>query len=118
MGAHKLDSIFNPQRIALIGVTTNPNSVGGKVLSNLVGAGFMGVVYPVNPATEAVLGIHCFPDITSLPHTPDLAVICTPATQVPGLVRECGEAGIRGMIIMSAGFKETGAEGADSRRTD
>lgn len=112
MGARKLDPIFNPQRIALIGVTTNPNSVGGKVLSNLVGAGFMGVVYPVNPATEAVLGIHCFPDIKSLPHTPDLAVICTPAPQVPGLVRECGEAGIHGMIIMSAGFKETGAEGA------
>lgn len=112
LGAHRLDSIFKPQRIALIGVTTNPNSVGGKVLSNLVGAGFTGVVYPVNPATEAVLGIHCFPDIRSLPHKPDLAVICTAAQQVPGLVRECGEAGVRGMIIMSAGFKESGATGA------
>ncbi len=111
MGAHRLDSIFNPQRIALIGVTTNPNSVGGKVLSNLVGAGYMGVVYPVNPDTEAALGIHCFPTIASLPHTPDLAVVCTPAAQVPALVQECGKAGIRGMIIMSAGFKETGAEG-------
>jgi acetyltransferase len=111
MGVHKLDAIFKPQRIALIGVTTNPNSVGGKVLSNLVGGGFSGVVYPVNPDTEAVLGIHCFPDIKSLPKTPDLGVICTAAPQVPRLVRQCGEAGILGLIIMSAGFKETGAEG-------
>jgi acetyltransferase len=111
MDIHKLDRIFKPQRIALIGVTTNPNSVGGKVLTNLVGGGFSGVVYPVNPTSEAVLGIQCYPDIKGLPKTPDLAVICTPANQVPGFVRECGEAGILGLIIMSAGFKEIGPEG-------
>ena len=111
MDIHKLDQIFKPQRIALIGVTTNPNSVGGKVLSNLVGGGFNGVVYPVNSTSEAVLGIQCYPDIKSLPRTPDLAVICTAANQVPRLVRECGEAGILGLIIMTAGFKEIGPEG-------
>jgi len=108
----KLDQIFNPQRIAVIGVTTNPNSVGGKVISNLVGSGFRGVVYPVNPTSEAVLGIQCYPDVNNLPKTPDLGVICAPAPQVPDLVRQCGEAGILGIIIMSAGFRETGAEGA------
>jgi len=112
MGVHKLDGIFNPQRIAVLGVTINPNSVGGKVLSNLVGGGFRGVVYPVNPDSEAVLGIQCYPDVNHLPNTPDLAVICSPATQVPGLVEQCGQAGIMGIIIMSAGFKETGKEGA------
>jgi acetyltransferase len=111
MNIHNLGSIFNPQRIALIGITTNPNSVSGKVLINLVSGGFRGVVYPVNPDHEAVMGIPCFPDIKSLPKTPDLAIICTPSVKVPGIVRECGEAGILGLIIMSAGFKETGEEG-------
>jgi len=106
-----LDRIFNPRRIALIGVTINPNSVGGKVLGNLIGGGFRGVVYPVNPDSEAVLGIQCYPDIKNLPKTPDLAVICSPAEKVPDQVRECGEAGILGLVIMSAGFKETGEAG-------
>jgi acetyltransferase len=111
MDVHRLDRIFKPKRIAVVGVTINPNSVGGKVVSNLVGGGFTGVVYPVNPQHEAVLGIHCFPDVRSLPRTPDLAILCTPPDQVPGLVRTCGEAGILGLIIMSAGFKETGEAG-------
>jgi len=116
MGAHKLDSIFNPKRIAVIGVTTNPRSVSGKILGNLVGGGFRGVVYPVNPDYEAVLGIQCYPAINALPHTPDLAVICTPPEQVPGVVRQCGEAGVRGIIIVSAGFKEVGEKGRDLER--
>ncbi|MEI6455797.1 MAG: bifunctional acetate--CoA ligase family protein/GNAT family N-acetyltransferase [bacterium] len=111
MNIHKLNNIFNPQRIALIGVTTNPNSVSGKVLINLVSGGFKGVVYPVNPDYEAVMGIPCYKDIKSLPRVPDLGIICTPAEKVPGVVRECGEAGILGLIIMSAGFKEIGEEG-------
>jgi len=108
---HKLDRLFKPQRIALIGVTPNPNSVGGKVLSNLVGGGFHGVVYPVNPTTEAVMGIPCYTDMKSLPKTPELGIICTPANDVPDMVRQCGEAGILGIIIISAGFGETGREG-------
>jgi acetyltransferase len=111
MVVNRLDRIFKPKRIAVVGVTINPNSVGGKVVGNLVGGGFAGVVYPVNPQHEAVLGIHCFPDIKSLPKTPDLAVICAPAEQVPSAVRSCGEAGILGIIIMTAGFRETGEAG-------
>lgn len=111
MDVHKLERLFNPQRIALIGVTINPKSVGGRVLSNLVGGGFRGVVYPVNPDSEAVLGIQSYPDVNALPKTPDLAVICTPAEKVPDMVRACGEAGILGLIIMSAGFREIGPEG-------
>ncbi len=108
---HKLDSIFNPRRIALIGVTINPQSVGGRVLANLVGGGFRGVVYPINEESEAVMGVPCYPSLEALPKTPDLAVICTPAERVPGAVRQCGEAGVGGVIIMSAGFKETGEAG-------
>jgi acetyltransferase len=105
------DKIFNPQRIALIGVTSNPQSVGGKVLSNLIGGGFTGVVYPVNPLFEAVLGIQCYSSIKELPKKPDLAVICATAPQVPEIIHQCGEAGILGVIIISAGFKEIGPEG-------
>ena len=111
MAIKKLDSIFKPKRIALIGVSNNPDSVGGITLRNLVGGGFNGVVYPVNPKREAVFGIPCYPDVKSLPKTPDLAVIMTAAKWVPQLVRECGEAGVHGLIIMSAGFKEAGEEG-------
>ncbi|MCX6270172.1 MAG: bifunctional acetate--CoA ligase family protein/GNAT family N-acetyltransferase [Bacteroidetes bacterium] len=111
MSVYNLDKIFNPRRIALVGATVNPNSVSGKTLSNLVSGGFKGVVYPVNRDEEAVLGIPCFPDIKGLPRTPDLAIICTAAEQVPAVVGECGEAGIMGIIIMSAGFRETGEEG-------
>ncbi len=111
MDVHGLDRIFKPKRIAIVGVTINPNSVGGKVLGNLIGGGFAGVVYPVNPQHEAVLGIYCFPDLKSLPKTPDMAVICTPPDQVPRVVRDCGEARILGLIIITAGFKETGNAG-------
>lgn len=111
MSVHKLESFFNPKRIALIGASINPNSVSGKVLSNLVGGGFRGVVYPVNPQFEAVLGIQCYSDLVSLPKTPDLAVICTSAEQVPDYINKCGESGIMNIIIMSAGFKEAGEEG-------
>ncbi|HZH71788.1 MAG TPA: GNAT family N-acetyltransferase, partial [Mariniphaga sp.] len=94
-----------------LGVSNNPNSVGGITLRNLVSGGYNGVVYPVNPKREAVFGITCYPDVKSLPKVPDLAVIMTSAKIVPQLIRECGEAGIYGIIIMSAGFKEAGEEG-------
>jgi len=111
MGIKQLDKIFRPQRIALIGVKNDPMSVSGITLRNIIGGGFDGVVYPVNPNHEAVLGIQCYPNVKSLPRTPDLAVIATSAGIVPQLVRECGEAGITGIIIMSAGFREIGSEG-------
>nr|HPQ41899.1 CoA-binding protein [bacterium] len=111
MTIRNLDAIFQPERIALIGVTPNPRSVSGSVLRNLINGGFRGVVYPVNPDSEAVLGIPCYPALSALPRTPDLAIICTPPEQVPGVVRDCGEKGVRGVIIITAGFRETGAEG-------
>jgi acetyltransferase len=111
MDVHNLGRIFDPNRIALLGVTQNPNSVGGKVLGNLVGGGFRGVVYPVNPGVEAVLGVPCYPSVAALPKTPDLAIVCSPAAEVPAQVAACGEAGIRGLIVVSAGFKETGEAG-------
>lgn len=111
MSTHNLDRIFQPRRVAVIGASDNPAGVGYPVLKNLLGSGFSGVIYPVNPRREAVLGVPAYPNVASLPHSPDLAIICTPAPTVPGLLRECGEAGIEGVVILSAGFRETGAEG-------
>ena len=111
MSIHNLNKIFNPYRVAVVGASDNPSSVGYTVLKNLVGSGFRGVVYPVNPKREAVQGIQAYPDVQHLPHPPDLAVICTPSPSVPGLVRELGEAGTRGLVIISAGFREIGEEG-------
>ncbi|MGB9861529.1 MAG: acetate--CoA ligase family protein, partial [Candidatus Bipolaricaulaceae bacterium] len=111
MSIRNLDKIFKPQRIAVVGASNNPASVGYTVLKNLIGSGFSGVVYPVNPRYEAVQGIHAYPDVKSLPRTPDLAIICTPAATVPDILEQCGEAGILGVIIISAGFKEAGEEG-------
>ncbi len=116
MNVHGLDSILKPKRIAIAGVTINPNSVGGRVLRNLVGGSFRGAVYPVNPGSEAVLGVPCYPSIASLPRVPDLVAVCSPAEEVEGILRECAETGVGGVIIMSAGFGESGPEGAAMQR--
>ncbi len=117
MDIFTLDKIFKPQRIAVVGVSPNPKSVSGRILANLIGGGFRGVVYPVSPSVEAVMGIPCFPSAASLPKTADLGIICAAAAEVPGLVRECGEAGIRGLIVVSAGFRETGPDGLALERS-
>lgn len=110
MAIQRLDQLFAPRRIAVLGATPNPESVGGRLLSNLIG-GFRGVVYPISPSSEAVLGIPCFPDLATLPRRPDLGVICAPAEQVPDLVGRCGEAGVLALVVMSAGFREVGPQG-------
>ncbi len=99
----RIREMLNPRSVALIGATEKENSVGRTVLTNLL-HGSNRFVYPVNPGRQTVLGAPCFPSITDLPAHVDLAVIAAPAAAVPGLVRECGEAGVSGAIILSAGF--------------
>jgi acetyltransferase len=106
-----LDKIFNPASIAVIGASDEEGSVGYRLLRNLVGVGYRGVVYPVNPNKPSVQGIQTYPNIQALPRQVDLAIIATPASTVPDLVEQCGNAGTHGLIIVSAGFKETGAAG-------
>lgn len=113
MNIHNLDSIFKPKRIAILGISPNPQSVGGRILSNLVTGGFKGVVYPVNPTLEAVMGIQCYPNMQALPNQPDLAIICSDPLEVPNLLQQSGEAGIMGIIVVSAGFKEAGEAGKE-----
>ncbi len=105
-----LDFLFAPRTVAVIGATEKEGSVGRAVMENL--KGFGGTVYPVNPNHSSVLGLKSFRSAADLPVAVDLAVIATPASTVPGVVGECADAGIRGAVILSAGFKECGAQGA------
>jgi acetyltransferase len=106
-----LDRIFRAHRVAVVGASNDPRSLGGIVLHNLVSGTFGGVVYPVSDEQESVQGILAYPTLNRLPRTPDLAMICTPAESVPQIVRGCAENGILGVVILSAGFREAGKEG-------
>ena len=108
---HPLDVFFEPESVALIGATENPGSVGRTVLWNLISTPFGGTVYPVNPKRPSVLGIRAYPSIKAVPEKVDLAVITTPAASIPGIIRECVDAGVPAAVVISAGFKEIGPEG-------
>ncbi len=106
-----LDSIFNPKSIALIGASDEEGSVGYILMKNLTEMDYKGLVYPVNIRKQEILGKKAYKSVSQLPQTVDLAIIATPAATVPDLVEESGNAGIKGIIIISAGFKEVGASG-------
>ncbi|GIW86707.1 MAG: GNAT family N-acetyltransferase [Isosphaeraceae bacterium] len=111
-----LDALFAPRSVAVVGATEKAGSVGRTILWNLIRNPFGGTVYPINPKRPNVLGIRAWPSVKALPEPVDLAVIVTPAATVPGIVAECVEAGVRGAVVISAGFKETGPEGAELER--
>jgi len=113
MSFENLRKIFNPSSIAIVGASDDEGSVGRTLTLNLTQKGFKGSVYLVNPRKNKILEHDTYPSVTKLPETVDLAVIATPATVVPTVVEECGEKGIRGLIIISAGFKETGLKGLE-----
>lgn len=111
MPIRNLDKIFHPRRIAVVGASQKPLSVGQTVFQNLIQGGFDGEIYPVNPKHDQLNNHVCYSHVADLPKQVDLAVICTPAQTVPELIRQCGEVGIRGIVILSAGFRETGTAG-------
>ena len=111
-----LSAIFAPRSVAVIGATEREGSVGRAVTWNLIAHPFGGPVFPVNPTRASVLGIKAYPDLAALPEPAELAVIVTPARTVPAVVAECVRAGVKGAIIISAGFKETGPAGAELER--
>jgi len=110
MSIRNLEAIFRPSAIALIGASTREHSVGAVMAENLARGGFAGPVMPVNPAHRAVAGILTYPDVASLPITPELAVICTPAPTIPRLIADLAARGTKGAIVVSAGFKELGSK--------
>jgi len=113
MNPENLDKIFKPKSIAVIGASNKKGSAGYRIFRNLIGSGYDGVVYPVNPKRESVQGVQAYSNVDKLPKEVDLAIVATPSTIVPDVVEECGEQGIKGIVIVSAGFKEIGEIGIE-----
>jgi acetyl coenzyme A synthetase (ADP forming)-like protein len=107
---------IQPRAVAVIGASRRRGTVGGEVFHNLLGSGFDGVVYPVNPASDTVQSVRAYPRLAEVPDRVDLAVIAVPAAAVVAAARECAECGVSGLIVLSAGFAETGPEGAEMQR--
>ncbi len=111
MGTTNLDKIFNPKSVAIIGASDVEGSVGYAIVKNFAQTGFSGKVYFVNIRKPEILGKKTYPAVDKIFEPIDLAMIATPAKTVPGVLEECGRAEVKGVIIVSAGFKETGPEG-------
>src|SRR5512144_102672 len=115
-GRQALDAIFAPKSVAVIGATETPGSVGRTIVWNLISSSFGGTIYPVNPKRASILGIKAYPTIMAVPEVVDLIVVVTPAASIPGIIKEAVEIGVKSAIIISAGFKETGPQGAELER--
>lgn len=107
-----IDRMLNPKAVAAIGASESEGSVGQSLMKNLLLGKDRRKIYPVNPARDTVMGLKCYSSVSKIPEKVDLAVIATPAKTVPSIVEECAKADVGGVIILSAGFREIGAEGA------
>ncbi|CAN7450188.1 bifunctional acetate--CoA ligase family protein/GNAT family N-acetyltransferase [Massilia sp. LjRoot122] len=116
MSVRNLEHFFSAQSIAVVGASARLGSVGATVLANLMSGGFQGKIWPVNPKYRQLEGLAVFPEIDTLPGCPDLAVICTPAATVPGIIASLGRRGCRAAIVLSAGLDATGADGRRLRQ--
>jgi len=113
---HSLDALFRPRAIAVVGASRRQNQIGHQIVRNLVEGGFTGPVYPVNPTATVVHSMHCFKKVSAIPGEVDLAVIVVPAARVFDAVRDCGEKGVKGAVVITAGFSEVGGEGPERQR--
>ena len=103
-----INHLISPRSIAVIGASTRPESVGRALFSNILFSGYTGIVYPVNPKARGILGVRAYRSVWDIPGEVDLAVIITPSQFVPTVLEECGEKGVKGAIVITAGFKEMG----------
>ena len=111
-----LDELFRPSSVAVIGASNRAGKVGTSLFRNILQSGYRGVAYPVNPAWKSVSGVRCYAGVRDLPEAPDLGVVIVPAPGVAEVVEELGAAGTRGVVIISAGFREVGDAGAALER--
>lgn len=108
-----LEPFFRPRSVAVVGASRNPASIGHRVLLNLISAGFTGPVFPINPKADVVASIPAYPSVKDVPRDVDLAVIAVPQPAVLSVVDDCAEKGVRALIVLTAGFAETGEEGRE-----
>jgi acetyl coenzyme A synthetase (ADP forming)-like protein len=108
-----LDPLFRPASIAVVGASRRPGTIGYQVVDNLLRHGYQGVVYPINPSARAVHSIPAWPSVDALPEVPELAVVVVPKDSVVPVAEVCGEAGVRALVVISAGFREVGGAGIE-----
>ncbi|TAH39684.1 MAG: hypothetical protein EYC70_02530 [Planctomycetota bacterium] len=108
-----LDAIFRPRSVAVVGASRRPHQIGHEIVRNLVLGGFTGPVYPVNPGADVVHSMHCYARVGDIPGPVDLAVLVVPAAAVLAAARDCARKGVKGLVVISAGFAEMGGEGQE-----
>ena len=113
---HYLTPLFEPQSVALIGASERAGSIGAVLVANMLAAQYAGALYAVNPKYKSVQGVPCFDAIGKVPPRLDLAVVATPPRTVPDVIEQCGRAGVRAAVVITAGFSEAGREGAKLER--
>ncbi|MBI5956466.1 MAG: CoA-binding protein, partial [Chloroflexi bacterium] len=106
-----LEMFFDPRSVAVIGAAREPGKLGYGVLSNIQQYGYRGSIYPINPKAQEILGLRCYPSVLAVPDSIDLAVIVIPNRLVASVLDECGRKGVKGVIVISAGFREAGGDG-------
>ena len=111
-----LDSILRPRSIAVVGASRTPGTVAHEIVASLVRCGFTGPVYPINPKAASICSIRAYPRIRDVPDPVDQAVIVVPKELVESVVAECADHGVKGIVVISAGFREIGGEGAERER--
>jgi len=111
-----LDMFSNPRSVAVIGASREPGKLGYGILSNVIQYGFAGDIYPINPKADEILGLSCYASVLDVPGTIDLAIIVVPYKFVTSALEECGQKGVKGVIVISAGFREAGLEGVRRER--
>jgi acetyl coenzyme A synthetase (ADP forming)-like protein len=111
-----IDPILKPKSVAVIGASRRPDTIGNEILANIVKYGFTGAVYPVNPKALSVHSIKAYPSVAEIPDPVDLAVIVVPKEHVLAVAESCGKKGVRGLVVISAGFREVGEVGAAAER--
>jgi len=109
---NNLTAFFSPKSIAVIGASRSPKKIGNILIRNIMSLGFVGKIYPINPTAKTILKNKCFKDISEVPETPDLVIISIPAAFVPEVLKKVGEKGSKNAVVISAGFKESGENGA------
>ncbi|MCK5689868.1 acetate--CoA ligase family protein [Myxococcota bacterium] len=109
--SNKLDPIFRPRSVAVVGASSRRGTVGAEIFQNIIKHGYTGAVYPVNPKAHAVQSVRAYPSVGAIPEPVDMAVLVVPSTHMMSVVDECIEAGVKSLVIISAGFSETGEEG-------
>jgi acetyltransferase len=111
-----LDAIFAPQAVAVVGASPDSSKLGHSVLKNVLDHGYQGAVYPIHPTAETILGLQSYPSVLDVPGRIDLAVLVVPAQAVLPVVEACGQKGVAGLIVITAGFKEVGGEGKEREK--